>query len=216
MTEDDDDYLDALGGLLDEQDAEDERLQAALEAGEPVPDVDPALLEALRPLDAVELAGVQATVRPRSNVLPFRRFRVALAVPLAAAAAVLFFYLRPSPNALPAYELSVRSHGAQAWRSGTPAPAERPEFKVGTRFDFTLRPAARVDGEVELRARRVQGERRLPWAPALQRDPSGAFRVTGKVGPDLPPDPGDWTLVFEVARPGEPGQTFQVEIVVSP
>lgn len=214
MTEDDDDdLLNALGGLLGEQDAEDALLQAALESGEAVDGVDPALLAALAPLDERELGDIQAQVRPQRDVLPFRRWWVA-AVPLAAAAAAAVFLLRPTAPALPRYELTVRSQGAQVWRSGEAAPSGRPSFREGTRFDFVLRPAARVEGEVELRAVRVRGEARTDWEPNVDRDPSGALRITGTVGPDLPAEPGGWTLVFEVGRPGEAGQRFEVAIEV--
>ncbi len=213
MTEDNDDMLNALGGLLGEQDAEDQLLDAALEADEPVEGVEPALLAALGPLDASELEQVQAAVRPKSNVLPFRRWWVA-AVPLAAAAAAAVFLLRPTTPALPQYELTMRGAGAQVWRSGDPTPTDRPSFREGTRFDFVLRPAATVGGDVELRAWRVRGDARTVWKAPTERDPSGAFRVTGKVGSDLPADPGDWTLVFEVGRPDADGQRFEVAIQI--
>lgn len=232
MKDDDDDLLNALGDLLGEQDDEDVQLLAALEAGEAIEGVDPALLAALGPLDVEELGTIQAAVRPPveavvepeppvveapapDNVLPFRRWWLAGAGALAAAAAVVFFVLRPGVPGLPRYELSVRGHGAQTFRSGDAGPAaERPAFREGTRFDFVLRPASKVVGDVELRATRVQGATRARWDAPLERDPGGALRVTGTVGADLPAEPGDWTLVFEVSRAGAEGQRFEVPIRV--
>jgi hypothetical protein len=211
----DDDLLMALGGLMSDQEAEAERAQAAIDEGdaEALGPEGPRLVEALRPLDETELAHLQTAVRakkPTAKVLRFPARRWAWVAAGLAAAAALVFLLRPAPPT-PAYELVVRSAGAQDVRGEVPEGSLT--FRPGTRFDFVLRPSEAVTGVPRVQAFRTREGERQTWDAPVERDPKGAIRVTGTVGDGLPFEPGEWTLEFMV---GEPPQTLSVVVTLTP
>jgi hypothetical protein len=111
---------------------------------------------------------------------------------------------RPGPP-LPVY-VSELGGGDRPERAETGAP---PVYAPGSRFQLVLRPATAVEGEVAVRcviARSTDAAGR-DWPPCAraERDPSGALRVAGTVGGDVPFEPGEWTLWVIVTRAGPLG-----------
>ncbi len=191
----DDQLLEALGGLLAEQDGHAEAVADAVEAGEGA-DLDEAALGALQPLSEAELAGITAALPPAEGAKVLRFPRRWIAAPLLAAAAATVFVVWPKDQ--PTYTLELRNAGAQEWR-GAGETGRRLVLKKGTRFDIVLSPAAEHRGAT-LEAWRISAVDTLEWAAPHEVDPKGAIRVTGTVGPDLPHAPGAWLLRFEVGE----------------
>jgi hypothetical protein len=130
------------------------------------------------------------------------RLRAAVwAAGLAAAGLAGILLTRPGPP-LPFY-VSELGGGDRPERAETGVP---PVYAPGSRFQLVLRPATAVQGEVEVRcviAPRPDAAAR-DWRPCshAERDSSGALRVAGTVGADVPFQPGDWTLWVIVTRAG--------------
>jgi len=163
--------------------------------------------DALAPLDAEAKDRITARVMeeigaaPGAQVIPFRRrVRVAAGVAVAALAAALVLFLRPpGPAPLPAYEASFS--GESALR-GTQSQAEPPRVGPGSELSLIARPGRPVQGPVEVSAFLVRGDSARPWAAPAQVSPEGAVRIAGSADALLPPEPGPWTAVIVIRRPG--------------
>ncbi len=175
-------------------------------AAEPTPKAAPE-----PPGNVLKFPAKAAVPAPVSTQRTGGRRLLLWAAPLAAAAVVGAAVLLPktpspaSPSSLPGYALSARAFGAQDLRGEPVKPAEVLRFTAGDRFDFVLRPAQAVPGgAVEAAFYIARGDAVSPWSPPVERDPSGALRVTGAVGPAgaLQGPPGPATLVFVLAGPG--------------
>jgi hypothetical protein len=179
------------------------RRRRALEATAP-PDPD-----ALAPLDAEAKGRIGARVleeigaAPAGRVVPFRRrLRVPAAVAGAAVAlaAVLVMFLRlVGPAPLPGYEAAFA--GESALR-GTQPQAEPARVGPGSALSLVARPRQPVQGAVEASAFLVRGESARPWAAPVQVSAEGAVRIAGPADDLLPPEPGPWTAVIVIRRPG--------------
>lgn len=133
-----------------------------------------------------------------AKVIPFRRRALTWVVPLAAAAAVTIFLLRPAAPTFTAYQLDATA-GEQRLRSGTATDGgERPRYADDSGFELVLRPATRIEGPVALRAFTTQGAAVTPWAPPVQAAPGGSFRISGDAGTLLPGLRGEVELLFAV------------------
>ncbi len=128
-----------------------------------------------------------------------RRWLMAVA-PALAAAAVLLFLVRPQAGApLPAYALELS--GGRAAERGAAADAII-RVGPGDRVSAVLRPATAISGEVAVRVF-VDGQA-LPEAPAreVEQSADGALRISG-LGPALAAlAPGRHRLQLAVGRPG--------------
>lgn len=184
------------GELSPEEDAE---LRALAEASEEAR----AAYEAFRPLGPAFHAGVVQAVReqgfsPPAKLLSFRR-RLAgwSAVAALATAASVVLLLRPLAP-LPDYSLEV-SGGVRASRD----LAEAPVLAPGDRFQVIVRPATEVSRGSKLAALCILARDRelRPLEVRNQIDPTGAVKMEGSLGRDLPPGP--WTLWAVVGRPGK-------------
>ena len=205
--------------------------RAALEAlAGSDPDAASAL-EAFRPLDAsarerfanAALAELGATESPSekaghqadvdadalntepilegARILSFPRRVATYVVPFAAAAGLLFFALQPTPSPFVDYTLSAGA-GEQHLRGDAPSNVAVPVYGPGSTLQLVLRPATRVDDEVEVRAFILQGDELAPWSPPLQTAPGGAVRLQGAADALLPGRTGELTLVFAVGPAG--------------
>lgn len=127
------------------------------------------------------------------------------AVLLASIAGGLLIGRGAAPPPLPSYQLSVA--GVRAERA--PAPGEEATAGAtlvpGSRLELVLRPATGVEGPVTAALYLAGGGALDRWpvaAEALEAAPSGALRVAGRVGAELPFRAGDWTVLAVVGRPG--------------
>lgn len=203
----------------------DDELLAALARRRQEQELDETDDERLRPLDAAEqeaivsrlLGGAAPAAQgpapaevPAAKVVQFptqRRRPATWAISvgaLAAAAAVALVVLRPAKAPLPEYELVTLAGGAHETRDDVETATWT--FRPDTRLDLALRPREAVPAaaELELRAWLVRGERVLPAAATITRDPGGAVRLTGLAREAFPgAEPGDWTLALVVARPAD-------------
>lgn len=136
--------------------------------------------------DAEAEAAVQATDSPATsdatpdNVVQFPawRRRAIVAVPLiAAAAAVLFFVLRPSIAPLPDYTAAV-SGGQNVTRGETHEGV--PVLGAGDQLKIVLTPFTALEGEVAAAGWVMpeKGDPR-PWQPTIEISPDGAVRIAG-------------------------------------
>jgi hypothetical protein len=57
---------------------------------------------------------------------------------------------------------------------------------------------------VEVSAFLVRGDSARPWAAPVQVSAEGAVRIAGRAEALLPPEPGPWTAVIVIQRPGAP------------
>jgi len=122
---------------------------------------------------------------------------------MAAAAAVLFFFLRvPAP--LPAY--SPRLEGESRSVRGEPAQTEGlPVFTSTSLLRLTAQPAKTVKGAVKAQVffSRLAGDGDLhPLDAQPDIAESGAARLEGRVGREIQIPPGEWRLWIVVGRPG--------------
>jgi hypothetical protein len=149
------------------------------------------------PENAATRAAVPAGVR---RLAPNARWAV-VAVPLALAAALALFLLRPqSLSPLPDYSASLRGGQAEL-RSGDASDAV-PRIGPGSEFDLQLRPSVDVDGAVEARAFVVQAGRVTPVAASPRIAPSGGFRLQGRGATWFGAARGKAEMVILVGRQG--------------
>ncbi len=179
--------------------------------------------EAFRPLDADFRARVVLALRDqargerpapatepgetgqRARVLPFARRRLWLGGSIAAAAAVAAIVLLvPGPAPLLPRYVATLEGGVREIRSASPAgEAAVRAFAPGGRFELVLTPATGVVGQVEARLflERSGELRGLEVHPEISE--SGAVRIVGEIGREVPITPGDWTLWAVVGRRGK-------------
>lgn len=121
-------------------------------------------------------------------------------------------------SSLPGYELSLL--GGSTFRSG--APAELPEFTGGDRLELRLVPATATQQPMEARlyAKTAAGFERAEQA-IISIAPSGAVRITGRLGTELELVQGSTSLLVVIGLEGslpELGQLFETlekkEVVV--
>ena len=128
-----------------------------------------------------------------------RRWVMAVAPALAAAAVLLFFVWPQAGAPLPSYALELS--GGRAAERGAAADAII-RVGPGDRVSAVLRPATAISGEVAVRVF-VNGQA-LPDAPerVVEQSADGALRISG-LGPALAAlAPGRHRLQFAVGRPG--------------
>lgn len=187
--------------------------RAAWEAFRPL---DPGFRERLRSaarrqVGAPESAAAPpapASERPGAAVLPWvprrRRLAAAVVAMTAAVAAMLLVVLRPAPGPLPPYQLGF-SGGERAVRGGPAGPSQGgegvPVLRPGSRLELVLRPQRPVGGRVAVAAFRAGEGEVQPWPVPLEIAASGAVRVAGVVGEEIPLPPGEWDLILAVGRP---------------
>lgn len=137
---------------------------------------------------------IQAELPKTGRILPFRRMGAWIAA--AAAAAVLAVVLLRPAAPLPDYGISV-SGGSSQMRSGPAA-----SFAPGDRIQVVLNPVTETRGDLEARLFLLQGDdlRQLE-TQSEEAVPAGAFKIQGRLDPDL--RPGLWTLWAVVGRPGD-------------
>jgi hypothetical protein len=132
-----------------------------------------------------------------------RRWVTWLAVPLAAAAAVLLVVFPRPPEAamLPGYEL-VATGGVREVRGVEEELPSRLQ-RLGPRsvLDVKLRPATTVEGTVLVAAFAVQGDRVEPVSPAIVVAESGAVSVRAEAGAVFGDRRGRWDLRILLIRP---------------
>jgi hypothetical protein len=164
-------------------------------------------LRAFTPLDAAAQdrfadAALAALARPTeqrgARVLPFRRIALWV-VPLAAAAALAVFLLRPGSD-LPTYRMEA-GQGDRALRGAEVEAAAVPRYEPGSRLEIVLRPAKAVEGPVAARGFVRRGDDVTPWAVEPEVAPGGAVRVAGPIDALLPGVTGEVELWIAVGRP---------------
>jgi hypothetical protein len=190
-----DQLLKALRETARAEDRADEAALAQAEAGQSAhldqaarERIAASLLEA--PTGVVSLEG-----RRRAR----RRWTTWLAVPLAAAAALLLV-ARPRPTALPGYEL-VATGGLREVRGLGDQPDRIQRLAPGSVLDVKLRPATAVQGSVLAMAFAVQGGRADPVSPIIEVAPSGAVSVRAEAASVFGERRGRWELRIFLARP---------------
>lgn len=144
-----------------------------------------------------------AALEPGGKVLAFRRpMRVLLAVvPLAAAAALAFFLLRPGPvgEPVPGYGLTVEG-GEKPMRSTDPVGGP-PRLLPDSRLRLVLTPAAAATGTIAVRGWKIRDGQAHPWPVTPRIAPNGAALIEGTAQSlGLNDAPGRVTLVVAVGR----------------
>ncbi|MCP4655042.1 MAG: hypothetical protein GY856_06440, partial [bacterium] len=67
-----------------------------------------------------------------------------------------------------------------------------------------MRPDVTVAGEVDVRLFRSRGEELTEWPePVVMAAESGSFHIAGVLGREIDLEPGEWTVIVVVGRPGE-------------
>jgi hypothetical protein len=175
------------------------RLGKGATPASPQPVVDPPLVD------------LQERRSPRPSI-------VVLAVALAAAAAlVLWFVMQPPSPApgsevasLPKYAFTELRGGIAKTRSGDETPAEV-QLRADETIDWVVTPAAPVRSEVELAllAEPDEGEARLVPLPDVRVSKSGAVRIEGRLSDFVELTPGGWTLSVLITAPGELPETVE-------
>ena len=122
---------------------------------------------------------------------------------MAAAAAVgIFVAAPPDTSPLPRYDLVVAG-ADQAFRGEAPQGAVQ-RHTVGSSLQVVLRPERRSDAPVAVAVfGQHEGATRKLDLP-VERAQTGALRLSGVLGRDVPLTPGRWTLIFVVAEEGTP------------
>lgn len=123
--------------------------------------------------------------------------------PLAVAAAVLLFFVFRSGDALPAYDVTLRAAADTrlAPAPGPASPTEPVRLHPSSTLEMVIRPAAKVDGAVAVRAVVVRNGRAAAWNPAVEIGDGGAVRIRERVDTVVPEKSGVWELVVAVGRP---------------
>lgn len=168
-------------------------------------------VDELRPLDEAEqerltlaLFGALPATQVPVSPIPIQRRRAWLgptAAALVALAAAVVLFLRPPPT-VPAYRLEVLG-GEVAVRGDRDAGGLHSIYRPGSRFEVVLVPEvpAETPLEVALFFEGPGGVQR--YGGAIDRAPSGAFRLVAELGRDLDLSVGAWRLVAVLAPPGK-------------
>ncbi len=219
----------SAGTLSPDEEAELRALAAESEQGQEAWD-------AFRPLDKKFRAQVVETLRARTprttsgaktaagplawlgKALTVPRLRWVMAPAAAAAAAVLLVFLWPAEEqvALPDYHLTLAG-GVRELRSasGEQVGSDSPVFVPGNRLRLNIRPDVAVEGEVEVRLFGYRGGELTRWPePPVTAADSGSFHVDGVFGQEIDLEPGEWTIIVVVGRPGELPTTEELFDVV--
>lgn len=163
----------------------------------------------------------------RVLAFPRRAVFVGLGVALAAAAAAVFFLVRPATPPLPDFTASVS--GGQHIVRGAGA-AETPTLGPDDRLDIVLTPAVPVEGEVVVVGFVVEPDGAVrPWKAPTEISPDGAVRIagTGRALGLIDDGPARAvTLRLLVGRPGadapvdhateRPWQAFDIAVRLQP
>jgi hypothetical protein len=174
-----------------------------------VPDEEGPLAACARVSDATLArinADAVARLRPRARRAParprgLRASALVGAAVLVAAAAMALLLLRPSPpRELPTYEVAILA-GDQDRRGEAPRPAGgvlvlRPD----SRFELVLRPDAKLDAPVGVRAFLLRGAEAHEWTPPLDVSPAGTVRIRGRAGALLGEQRGRLRILLAVGR----------------
>jgi hypothetical protein len=114
---------------------------------------------------------------------------------LALAAAALLVFVTREPATSPAFALIPPASDART-RSSSEPPAAGAVFHLNRRLQFTLRPATRYTGALQLDCAAHQGSLTVPFSPAIDVDAAGSrtLTVTTGRGGQLDVAPGDWEL----------------------
>lgn len=124
-----------------------------------------------------------------------------LLAPLAVAAAVLLFFVFRNGDNLPAYDATLRA-AADTRLASTPASSSEPvRLHPSSTLEMVIRPAAKVDGAVGVRAVVVRNGRAAAWSPAVEIGDGGAVRIRERVDTVVPEKSGIWELVVAIGRP---------------
>jgi len=145
--------------------------------------------------------------KPGARVLPFRGVPRSLTWlgSVAAAAAVLFFFLHSPAAPLPVYTAALDG-GARAMRGGEPVPAKGlPVFVPGSLLTLRAQPPKTVEGPVEARVffgpLAGDGDLHPLGTPTIAK--SGAVRFQGTLGQEIQLPSGTWRIWIVVGRPGK-------------
>lgn len=166
-------------------------------------DVDAAVAATLASLGIA--APEVAAPAPASEVVSFpsRRRRWVVLAPLAVAAALAVFVLRPVENTpdgvFPDYAIELI--GAETAQRGESATEAMAQMRAGGHLELRLRPSTRVDGEIAVRGWLFGPGEPRRWNVVPQISVDGAIRVSGPVEALLPVPAGDWILSLGVGRP---------------
>jgi len=208
------DLLAALRDVARDEDREADALWDAVQAGaaDALPEDGPDL-QALAPLDEAERADLvdglfglateapsEAPAAPVVDLAAHRRRRFLTAGVGLALAAGLAMVVFGRAASLPEYALEVRA-GEQALRGDEVASTV---YTEGSVLSAVLRPDVGVEGGVDVAVVLVPeagGAQRVALRTKLSE--TGAVRLTGVVGKELPVGPGQHTLVFLVAPKGD-------------
>ena len=205
------DPLDALGELArSEERPSDERWEALTRGEMPAEELaelerraetDPEIarmLELHRPLDREARQRIVGRLTP-AKVVPLWQRVVTVAVPLAAAAALVLWLAQPAHvSPLPAYQLSAS--GESAVRSD-PSTAGPIRLTPGSQLRLVIRPATAVEGDVAVRFHAKQADQIEPLAIEAERAEAGALRLNAPAERIFGSRRGTWTLVALVGRP---------------
>lgn len=141
--------------------------------------------------------GPMRTARPPA----WRRF-AALAAVLVAAVSGWFLVARTDSKVVPHYAVEVTG-GAQPLRGDDTTDAAR--LVTGTRVSIVLRPSTTVEGEIDCAMFLALGGEVVPWPIGERAEiaASGAIRIAGRLGDELPLRPGATAVLAAVGRPGD-------------
>lgn len=136
----------------------------------------------------------------------------------ALAAAVLAVVLWPEAGRAPLPGYQAVLEGALRVERGPgdpgvsePAWPEATAFAPGNRFELVLRPETAVEGAVEVRTFRQEGDSLVPWPLPAETPEGGAVRIAGTVGREVELPSGESTLVVVIGRRGDlpsPGEVL--------
>ncbi len=202
---DEDAWLDALGAVAREEDAQADA--PLLESG-PLRALDDG--ERAQILDAILAAGAAA---PADDALPLadvaapsppRRMGRAFAVGGLLLAALIALLALPAGPTLPAYTVEATA-GAADVRGDQPPAAGETVYTAGTRFRLVLRPAADVAEPVRASVTLSGPDGAIDWQPPIAVGASGSVKIEGVFADALALPPGAYVATFTlIAGDSEP------------
>jgi len=174
--------------------------QVAREEDEAARAIESEQADASELLRARVLAQATAQLAPKAQPQPKRWQKPALGAALAAAAALLFVWMRPAQDALPTYALSI-SGGLDETRG----PAETGVHRFGERsqLELVMRPADDVRDALELRLWLEHDGKGRRLVADAERSETGTFRLAASAKELLAGQPGRSRLTVFVCRANE-------------
>lgn len=156
-------------------------------------------------------AELVARVKQPMKAAPFSRARIAGAVGIAAAAAVLFFVAVPrGEQTLPHFAIEGPFGGVQAVRTAQDASDT---FDANSRLEVIFRPTTAAPAvELEVRAGKIGAPPVRVQGGEVQRGDTGALIYRAPAPVIFSSGRGTYAVVFELSSPGSAPARFELEL----